>query len=590
MGLRICLVTPLALSQPHEVNEHVAGAAAALRARGHAVTVLAPSNRAADLAAGRRALRRLELGAEPLDGTIALGPAIPVAPRQRLSVPVGLRADLRLALARGGFDLVHAHEPGLPGISNLALREAGTITVATFHDPERLAYPPARSQRTKLLGRIDALTATGEPALEAARSRFPGSYRLLPRGVDTATFTPGPARQRFAVEWDGEARAPARTAIRALRDLEGYELVVIRTGGRSSRPYVPRELRERVVVQRLGTAATRAAALQGAYGFVAGSDPGSHLALEALACGVPVIAPAGRLEQPELVAAAMARLAEDEGFRRGEAARARAAAEAHGFDRLAAELESLYRSLLGRRRPRGPVDPLADRPWIFADFHMHTEHSHDCSIPVPELLDHAEEIGLGAIAVTDHNVFSGAREAVELARGRSLVVIPGEEVKTDGQGEVIGLFLSEEIPRGMSMADTIAAIRDQGGLVYLPHPFDRLHSIPDTATLHRHLPELDVLEVYNARLLFESYNDEAVRFARKYNLLAGAGSDAHVLEGVGTGCVRMRTFETPEEFLLSLRSAEIVRRPKSLLYLQGKKWLAQARERRARTAQPARSR
>ncbi len=74
-------------------------------------------------------------------------------------------------------------------------------------------------------------------------------------------------------------------------------------------------------------------------------------------------------------------------------------------------------------------------------------------------------------------------------------------MKTDNQGEVIGLFLSEEIPRGMTFAETVDAIRVQGGLVYVPHPFDRMHSIPDPATLHRHLAEIDVFEVYNARLL-----------------------------------------------------------------------------------------
>ena len=156
-------------------------------------------------------------------------------------------------------------------------------------------------------------------------------------------------------------------------------------------------------------------------------------------------------------------------------------------------------------------------------------------------------------------------------------------MKTD-RGEVIGLFLREEIPRGMTMAETIAAIRDQGGLVYLPHPFDRMHTIPDPRTLHRHLAEIDVFEVFNARLLRETFNDEALRFARKYNLLMGAGSDAHVIQGIGTGLVRMRAFETPEEFLLSLRTAEIVRRPKSLVYLQGLKWVAQAREKRGRAA------
>jgi predicted metal-dependent phosphoesterase TrpH len=152
-------------------------------------------------------------------------------------------------------------------------------------------------------------------------------------------------------------------------------------------------------------------------------------------------------------------------------------------------------------------------------------------------------------------------------------------VKTDNQGEVIGLFLDEEIPRGLSFGDTIAAIKAQGGLVYLPHPFDRMHAIPDPATLHRHLGQIDVFEVYNARLLFETYNDEALRFARKYNLTMGAGSDAHVLQGVGTGALRMRAFGGPDEFLLSLRTAEILRRPKSLLYLQSLKWAAQAKER-----------
>jgi len=170
---------------------------------------------------------------------------------------------------------------------------------------------------------------------------------------------------------------------------------------------------------------------------------------------------------------------------------------------------------------------------------------------------------------------------------RELTYAPGDAVTMtlevsddvrDGQGEVIGLFLTGEIPRGMSFADTIAAIRAQGGLVYLPHPFDRMHTIPDPATLQRHLAEIDVFEVYNARLLFEAYNEEALRFARKYNLTKGAGSDAHVLAGVGTGAVRMRAFRSPEELLISLRTAEILRRPRSLAYLQALKWTAQVKE------------
>jgi len=109
-----------------------------------------------------------------------------------------------------------------------------------------------------------------------------------------------------------------------------------------------------------------------------------------------------------------------------------------------------------------------------------------------------------------------------------------------------------------------------------------MHAIPDPRTLHRHLPDIDVFEVYNARLLRESFNDEALRFARKYDLTMGAGSDAHVLQGVGTGAVRMRAFHGPEEFLVSLSGAEILRRPKSLVYLQSLKWVAQARKGSAR--------
>jgi predicted metal-dependent phosphoesterase TrpH/glycosyltransferase involved in cell wall biosynthesis len=587
MSLRVCLVTPFDWSKPSDVNEHVAASAAALEARGHAVTILAPSSRATELTRGRRALRQLARGEAPLPEVVALAPTLPVAPRSRVGVPVAARANLRLALTRQAFDVVHAHEPGIASLSYLALRDARTLTVATFHGPERVGYPPGKAQRARLLTRLDALTAIGNDAAAAARARYPGEYLLLPAGIDLSVFRPGPAARRFALELDAEARPLARQAIRALRTLPGWELVVLRRSPLAPRPYVPRDLRARVSVHRALDAGARAEALRGAAGLVAGAAPQSRLRLDALACGVPVIAPAARLEQPELVAAAMQRLAEDEGFRAREAAAARDAAAADGVEALGEALEALYGRLVRRRRRRPrEAEPLAGRPWILADLHVHTDASHDCSIPVPALLDHAERIGLGAIAVTDHNVFGGAARAAELADGRPLRVIRGEEVKTKDEGEVIGLFLSEPIPRGMSLGETIAAIRDQGGLVYLPHPFDRLHAIPDPASLHRHLPEIDVLEAYNARLLLDGFNEEALRFARKYNLLMGAGSDAHVLQGLGTGCLRMRAFDGPEEFLLSLESAEIVRRPKSLLYLQGLKWVAQARDRSGRASRP----
>jgi predicted metal-dependent phosphoesterase TrpH len=575
MGLRICLVTPFAWSQPHDVNEHVEGVARELRTLGHTVTVLASSNRARDLAAGRRAL---------LDGldadVVTVGPAVPISRRSRIGVPVGARANLSLALALGRFDIVHGFEPGLPSLSYLALRDAQAMTVATFLNAERLGYPPGRAQRDRLLGRIDALVATNEETAEAAAIRFPGHYRVVSEGVDPELFGPADKGNLIVLEWRPNERALLRGVFRALEELPDWELVLLRTKPLAGRPTIPRLLRNRVHVRTARDGAARAPLLAETSIFVPALGGLERVRLEASASGCAIASPPGTREQPELAGAEVARLAEDEEFRRRKVERARADAEGQSFAAVARELDELYSSLSERRQaPPRSGDPLADRPWVLCDLHMHTSWSHDCAVDPADLIMHAEAIGLGAIAVTDHNVFGGAIETKELARDHDLVVIPAEEVKTDGQGEVIGLFLREEIPRGLSFGDTVAAIKRQGGLVYLPHPFDRMHSIPDPATLQRHLADIDIFEVYNARLLFEAYNDEALRFARKYNLTMGAGSDAHVLQGVGTGAVRMRAFEGAREFLLSLRSAQVLRRPRSLVYLQSLKWMAQAKER-----------
>ncbi len=539
------------------------------------MTVIAPSTRTADLLAGRRALQR---GTTP--ELLAIGPAVPISRRSQLGVPVGVRANLTLALRQGAFDVLHGVEPGLPSISYLALFEADTLTAATFISPDRLAYPARRAQRDRFRTRVDALLATSAPTAEAAAVRFPGEYRVVPEGVDTLLFRPGAKQKLIVVELEAASRHVTRAAFRALDDTDGdWSLLLLHTKPLGVRPAIPARLRRRVHVRAARTAEQRAAALAEASIFVPAAGGMPRLALEAAAAGAAVAEPPGRAEQPELVTAAVARLAEDDGHRARVAATGRARARTESFDRVAEELERVYRGLHGKPRPaRAEADPLADRDVIVVDLHMHTRWSHDCSIEPGELIDHAESIGLGGIAVTDHNVFGGALETAELAEDRELVVIPGEEVKTDGQGEVIGLFLEQEIPRGLSFGDTIAAIREQGGVVYLPHPFDRLHAIPDPATLHHHLGDIDVFEVYNARLLRETFNDEALRFARKYRLLQGAGSDAHVLQGVGTGALRMRRFDGPQEFLLSLRTAEILRRPKSLAYLQSLKWVAQVKE------------
>src|SRR5205807_1960982 len=256
---------------------------------------------------------------------IALGPALPVSRRSRVGVPVGVRANLSLALAVGRYDVVHGFEPGLPSLSYLALRDAQALAVATFLSPERLGYPPGRSQRELLL-RTKPLA--GHP------------------------YRPASLRERIHVRTarDGRARAPI-----------------------------------------FGEASIVVPALTGLQ----------RMPLEAAAAGAAVAAPPAMREQPELAAAAFARLAEDDDYRGRTAAKNRAEAEKQSFDAVAAELDALYRRPAGRRRPRRDADPLADREWILCDLHTHTSWSHDCRVEVGELLEHAELEGLGAIAVTD---------------------------------------------------------------------------------------------------------------------------------------------------------------------------------------------
>ncbi|NUR74988.1 MAG: glycosyltransferase, partial [Thermoleophilia bacterium] len=233
--MRVCLVTPFAWSQPHDVNDHVAGVAGALRSFGHEITVVAPSTRAADLLAGRRTLLRGERA-----DVIAVGPAIPVSRRSQLGVPVGVQANLRQALGQGAFDLVHGFEPGLPSLSYLALRDSDALAVATFVSANRLGYPPARSQREKLLGRLDALIALSEPMREAAEERFPGDYRVLSSGVDAHLFAPAEKRKRIVVELRPNERVVARGVLHAVRELAGWDVVLLRTRPLIGRPAIPR--------------------------------------------------------------------------------------------------------------------------------------------------------------------------------------------------------------------------------------------------------------------------------------------------------------------------------------------------------------
>jgi predicted metal-dependent phosphoesterase TrpH len=210
---------------------------------------------------------------------------------------------------------------------------------------------------------------------------------------------------------------------------------------------------------------------------------------------------------------------------------------------------------------------------VLADLHMHSEHSWDCTTPIDELLDAAVAAGLGALAVTDHNTIAGGLEARARAveRGLPLHVVVGSEIKTAADGELIGLFLHDEVPRGLTFAETLARIHAQGGVVYVPHPFDHFHTTPARSLLQEHAGEIDVVETANARLWLEHDNRRAEHFAREHGLRRGAGSDAHVRAGIGTGALRLAPFADPTSFLNAVDDAEIVRRPRNMLRLQVEK-------------------
>jgi hypothetical protein len=323
-----------------------------------------------------------------------------------------------------------------------------------------------------------------------------------------------------------------------------------------------------------------------------GSAPAPGALLRAIAAGaVPVAAriPAyeeladdgrGLLFEPgdaQVLAEQLARVVADAGLRDRLRASADGLRERLTWERVTDELEETYAELVARRHPaEGDAAVrarLRGRKLIDVDLHMHTDHSYDCATPVEVLLATAKERGLGAIAVTDHNEVSGALDAAAKAERFGVKVIVAEEVKTATQGEVIGLFLQEKIPKGLSLEETVAEIKRQGGLVYVPHPFDRMHSVPDYEHLLTILPDIDAIEVYNPRVAIGSFNEEAARFARKYRIVAGAGSDSHVAQGLGSVRIRMQDFDGPEEFLESLRAADIVTKPSSLLYVQALKFL-----------------
>jgi predicted metal-dependent phosphoesterase TrpH len=195
------------------------------------------------------------------------------------------------------------------------------------------------------------------------------------------------------------------------------------------------------------------------------------------------------------------------------------------------------------------------------DLHSHTRSSFDCLCDPREVLRVAEARGIDRLAITDHNRIDAALALRELAPDR---IIVGEEVKTGEGFDLIGLFLTELIPKRTPAREAAERIRAQGGVVYIPHPFDVARSGAGVSHLEALADLIDVVEVHNCRCLFASINASALRWADAHGKLRGAGSDSHTLGEIGRGYLEMPPFApNRESFLAALRDGEVVGRTRS---------------------------
>ncbi|HSG80931.1 MAG TPA: PHP domain-containing protein, partial [Gemmatimonadota bacterium] len=202
------------------------------------------------------------------------------------------------------------------------------------------------------------------------------------------------------------------------------------------------------------------------------------------------------------------------------------------------------------------------------DLHIHTRASHDCLSDYADVVRTARARGLHRIAITDHNEIDGALRVRDLAPD---LVIVGEEVKTAEGVDVTGLFLSEKIPKGTSAVETARAIKQQGGLVYVPHPYAGGKGLgPEVLAAIE--PFVDIVEIFNARVHKPELNEQARRWAEERGLPGGAGSDAHTLWEIGRGVIEVPQYAGKEGFLDALRSGRVVGRYSSHLVHLASTW------------------
>lgn len=207
--------------------------------------------------------------------------------------------------------------------------------------------------------------------------------------------------------------------------------------------------------------------------------------------------------------------------------------------------------------PQSPLRDARGGKSLRIDCHLHTMWSGDATTTPDELAAAVATSGIDVVCVTDHSTIDGALSLAESGL-LGVPVIVGEEMRTT-EGELMGLFLTERVPFGLKPADAVARIRDQGGLVYVPHPFDPMRHCLSRRALEALVADggVDVIETLNGKTSLASLNEEAAAFAREAGLPGGGGSDAHVPAAVGAAWVEVddaADVTTPAGFLAAVRA------------------------------------
>jgi len=589
-SLAIALVSPHAWPAYDDLTWRIEAEAQALARRGHRVTILAPVRGRDLVAESRRTLSALRDGdtavvlAEPGEvRVLPIGRAFG-AGRRKLGGPIDLSAALQDVLARVPFDVVHVHEPLAPTPALAALRHARGVTAATFHRPEQVAGVAfVRPFLDRAISRLDVVTAASDTVRRAVAEMFDVDATVIPDAADTHRFAPtgdGDIREipTLVIIARGSDRLGVRFGAGVAKSLPANVIDQITVLGTADAHWrttaaIPTVLRSRVsAVADWGAETRNETFVTGALALVATpQDIAGSVVEEAMARGMVVVAP--RCPEAEALItddvdgvilpafsrerwiAAITELAGDPDRRARLGNAAAATARERNIDTVAAMLEERYLGAIEREQAPAHVD---DDTHIVVDLRVRPSQL----FTPRQIVDVCDTRGVGAVAVIGDQSIDAAREAANAA-DQDLFVIVGQQIHTR-DGELAGLFLTTAVADGLSARDTAQAIRDQGGLVMVPHPVWGEPPSPEILAEMRHMCDCFEVVVGPASGIRGGITTENARLVQRFGTRISAGSGASEPEDIGSSHLRMRRFTDASDFLVSLEDAVPVQRRRGL--------------------------